>query len=176
MPRSVLIHGPCHVAASGKVSTRGNTVIRLLSSDGPDEIAACDAPPILVLIVVQDKRLHDVWVLLGYGIPAIKRLETGMITSRCYILELHARLRSDNTLADSPRTIERSHYRREAVVKSKMSSIDKSYDTETAVPTKSNSSNAKGSVEVQIDGETYSIDAAAERRLSGSSTFAFSPS
>lgn len=96
MPRSVLIHGPCHVAASGKVSTRGHTVIRLFSSDGPAEIAACDAPPILVLIVVQDKRLHHVWVLLGYGIPAIKRLETGMITSRCYILELHAHLRRDN--------------------------------------------------------------------------------
>jgi MFS family permease len=46
-----------------------------------------------------------------------------------------------------------------------MSSIDKSHDMETAVPTKSNSSNAKGSIEVQIDGETYSIDAAAERRL-----------
>jgi len=36
---------------------------------------------------------------------------------------------------------------------------------ESAVPTKSNSSNAKGGIDVQIDGETYSIDAAAERRL-----------
>lgn len=46
-----------------------------------------------------------------------------------------------------------------------MSSTDKSHDMETAVPTKSNSSDAKGSIEVQIDGETYSIDATAERRL-----------
>lgn len=46
-----------------------------------------------------------------------------------------------------------------------MSTIDKTHDMETASPTKSNSSNAKGSIELQVDGETYLIDAAAERRL-----------
>jgi hypothetical protein len=46
-----------------------------------------------------------------------------------------------------------------------MSTTDKTLDMETARPTKSNSSHAKGSIDVQIDGETYSIDAAAERRL-----------
>ena len=92
--RSVVSRG---VAAIEEVSTRGNTSTRLLLSNKPGKIAACDAPPILILII-QDKRLHDVWVLLGYGIPAFKRLETGMITSRCYILELHARLRPDNTV------------------------------------------------------------------------------
>lgn len=46
-----------------------------------------------------------------------------------------------------------------------MSTIDKAHDMETASPVKSSLSNAKGSIDVQIDGETYSIDAAAERRL-----------
>jgi hypothetical protein len=46
-----------------------------------------------------------------------------------------------------------------------MPSIDKTHDMESATPIKSNSSNAKGSIDVQIDGETYSIDAAAERSL-----------
>lgn len=46
-----------------------------------------------------------------------------------------------------------------------MSTIDKTHDMETAKPVKSNTSDAKASIEVTIDGETYSIDAAAERRL-----------
>ena len=79
-----------------KCPPRGNTVIRHLSSEESGKIAACDSLPILVLIL-QDKRSHDAWVLLGYGIPAI-RLETGMITSRCYILELHALLSPDSTV------------------------------------------------------------------------------
>jgi hypothetical protein len=46
-----------------------------------------------------------------------------------------------------------------------MSTTDKALDMESVRPTKSNSSNTKGSINVQIDGETYSIDAGAERRL-----------
>jgi hypothetical protein len=46
-----------------------------------------------------------------------------------------------------------------------MSTTDKVLDMESVRPTKSNLSHAKGSIDVQIDGETYSIDAAAERRL-----------
>jgi hypothetical protein len=46
-----------------------------------------------------------------------------------------------------------------------MSTTDKALDMESVRPTKSNSSHAKGSIDVHIDGETYSIDAAAERRL-----------
>lgn len=46
-----------------------------------------------------------------------------------------------------------------------MSSIDKTADMEVASPTKTTSSDAKGSIDVQVDGETYSIDPAAEKRL-----------
>ena len=68
-------------------------------SDEPGKITAYDAPPIL-LLVVQDKRLHDEGcrVVLGIRYPRIDSLETGMITSRCYILESHAHPRPDNTV------------------------------------------------------------------------------
>ena len=68
-------------------------------SDELGKITAYDAPPIL-LLVVQDKRLHDEGcrVVLGIRYPRIDRLETGMITSRCYILELHALVRLDSTV------------------------------------------------------------------------------
>jgi MFS family permease len=46
-----------------------------------------------------------------------------------------------------------------------MSSIEKVHDMETASPTRSASCHTKGSIDIQIDRETYSIDAAAERRL-----------
>jgi len=42
---------------------------------------------------------------------------------------------------------------------------DKPSHMEAASPVKSASSDAKQSVDIQVDGETYTIDAAAERRL-----------
>jgi len=46
-----------------------------------------------------------------------------------------------------------------------MATDDKLSHMEAASPTKSASSDAKQSINVQVDGETYSIDASAEKRL-----------
>jgi hypothetical protein len=46
-----------------------------------------------------------------------------------------------------------------------MATDNKLSQMETASPVKTSSSDAKQSIDIQVDGETYTIDAAAERRL-----------